>query len=121
MTRIRSRLVKTLALLPLLAGVPALAQNPQQPATREAQALPSLAPLIESVKTAVGKAQLPLAGSAVASDAVFPFTVALEQIIRAGATAVIQPGGSVKDAEVIACADAAGMAMVVTGVRHFRH
>ncbi len=60
-------------------------------------------------------------GSAVASAAFFPFADGLEAIIAAGATAVIQPGGSIRDAEVIAAADAAGLAMVFTGMRHFRH
>jgi phosphoribosylaminoimidazolecarboxamide formyltransferase/IMP cyclohydrolase len=60
-------------------------------------------------------------GSVVASDAFFPFADGLEATIAAGATAVIQPGGSVRDAEVIAAADAAGIAMVFTGMRHFRH
>jgi phosphoribosylaminoimidazolecarboxamide formyltransferase/IMP cyclohydrolase len=64
----------------------------------------------------------PLAkGSVVASDAFFPFADGLEAVAAAGATAVIQPGGSVRDAEVIAAADAAGLAMVFTGMRHFRH
>jgi len=56
-----------------------------------------------------------------ASDAFFPFADGLEFAARAGVTAAIQPGGSMKDAEVIAAANAAGMAMVVTGRRHFRH
>ncbi|GAC1337375.1 MAG: bifunctional phosphoribosylaminoimidazolecarboxamide formyltransferase/IMP cyclohydrolase [Acetobacteraceae bacterium] len=60
-------------------------------------------------------------GSVVASDAFFPFADGLQAAIAAGATAVIQPGGSVRDAEVIAAADAAGIAMVFTGMRHFRH
>jgi phosphoribosylaminoimidazolecarboxamide formyltransferase / IMP cyclohydrolase len=60
-------------------------------------------------------------GSVVASDAFFPFADGLEATIAAGATAVIQPGGSMRDAEVIAAADAAGVAMVFTGMRHFRH
>jgi phosphoribosylaminoimidazolecarboxamide formyltransferase/IMP cyclohydrolase len=60
-------------------------------------------------------------GSVAASDAFFPFADGLETIIAAGATAVIQPGGSMRDAEVIAAADAAGVAMVLTGMRHFRH
>jgi phosphoribosylaminoimidazolecarboxamide formyltransferase/IMP cyclohydrolase len=60
-------------------------------------------------------------GSVVASDAFFPFSDGLLQAAGAGATAVIQPGGSIKDAEVIAAADAAGLAMVFTGIRHFRH
>ena len=60
-------------------------------------------------------------GSVVASDAFFPFADGLQAAIAAGATAVIQPGGSIRDAEVIAAADAAGIAMVLTGMRHFRH
>ncbi len=60
-------------------------------------------------------------GSVVASDAFFPFADGLQAAIEAGATAVIQPGGSLRDAEVIAAADAAGIAMVFTGMRHFRH
>ncbi|HXA20920.1 MAG TPA: bifunctional phosphoribosylaminoimidazolecarboxamide formyltransferase/IMP cyclohydrolase [Acetobacteraceae bacterium] len=64
----------------------------------------------------------PLArGSVVASDAFFPFADGLEAAVAAGATAVIQPGGSMRDNEVIAAADAAGIAMVFTGMRHFRH
>ena len=61
------------------------------------------------------------AGSAVASDAFFPFADGLMAVVEAGATAVIQPGGSIRDDEVIAAADAAGLAMVFTGMRHFRH
>ncbi len=61
------------------------------------------------------------AGSVVASDAFYPFADGLEEAIRAGATAALQPGGSRRDAEVIAAADAAGIAMVFTGLRHFRH
>jgi len=60
-------------------------------------------------------------GSVVASDAFFPFADGLEAAVSAGATAVIQPGGSMRDEEVIAAADAAGIAMVLTGMRHFRH
>ena len=60
-------------------------------------------------------------GSVVASDAFFPFADGLEVAVAAGAAAVIQPGGSIRDAEVIAAADAAGLAMVFTGMRHFRH
>ena len=64
----------------------------------------------------------PLAqGSVVASDAFFPFADGLLQAAEAGATAVIQPGGSMRDDEVIAAADEAGLAMVFTGMRHFRH
>jgi phosphoribosylaminoimidazolecarboxamide formyltransferase/IMP cyclohydrolase len=76
---------------------------------------------VESVKTAVLKAQLPVRGSCVGSDAFFPFADGVEEIIKAGATAIIQPGGSMRDAEVVAAADAAGIAMVATGMRHFRH
>ena len=67
------------------------------------------------------KAGLTLAGSAVASDAFFPFRDGLDVVIDAGATCVIQPGGSVRDDEVIAAANERGIAMVFTGVRHFRH
>jgi phosphoribosylaminoimidazolecarboxamide formyltransferase/IMP cyclohydrolase len=76
---------------------------------------------VESVKTAVMKAQLDLRGTAVGSDAFFPFRDGVDAIIAAGATAIIQPGGSVRDAETVAAADAAGIAMVATGMRHFRH
>jgi phosphoribosylaminoimidazolecarboxamide formyltransferase/IMP cyclohydrolase len=76
---------------------------------------------VESVRIAVLKAQLDVRGSAVGSDAFFPFKDGVEEIIKAGATAVIQPGGSVRDAEVIAAADGAGLAMVASGMRHFRH
>ena len=76
---------------------------------------------VDSVKIAVLKAQESLAGTAVASDAFFPFPDGVEEAARAGATAVIQPGGSVRDAEVIAAADRLNLAMVFTGVRHFRH
>ncbi len=70
---------------------------------------------------AAGLAESLTRGSVVASDAFFPFADGLEAAVAAGATAVIQPGGSVRDAEVIAAADAAGIAMVFTGMRHFRH
>ena len=76
---------------------------------------------VESVKTAVMKAALPVRGSSVGSDAFFPFADGVEEIIKAGATAIIQPGGSMRDPEVVAAADAAGIAMVATGMRHFRH
>ncbi len=76
---------------------------------------------VESVKTAVMKAQLDVRGSSVGSDAFFPFKDGVEEIIKAGATAIVQPGGSVRDAEVVEAADAAGIAMVATGMRHFRH
>lgn len=68
-----------------------------------------------------GEAKLPLTGSVVCSDAFFPFPDGLIAAAEAGATAAIQPGGSVRDAEVIAAADARGVAMAFTGVRHFRH
>jgi phosphoribosylaminoimidazolecarboxamide formyltransferase/IMP cyclohydrolase len=70
---------------------------------------------------AAGLEESPAIGSVVASDAFFPFADGLEAAIAAGATAVIQPGGSVRDNEVIAAADKAGIAMVFTGMRHFRH
>jgi len=70
---------------------------------------------------AAGLAQSPTVGSVVASDAFFPFADGLEAAVEAGVTAVIQPGGSVRDNEVIAAADAAGIAMAFTGIRHFRH
>jgi phosphoribosylaminoimidazolecarboxamide formyltransferase/IMP cyclohydrolase len=77
---------------------------------------------VDSVKVAVMKATPgSLAGSVVASDAFFPFRDGLDAVADAGATAVVQPGGSVRDAEVIAAADERGLAMVFTGRRHFRH
>ncbi|MGH9417166.1 MAG: bifunctional phosphoribosylaminoimidazolecarboxamide formyltransferase/IMP cyclohydrolase [Terriglobales bacterium] len=76
---------------------------------------------VDAVKVAAMRAQLPLASSAVASDAFFPFPDGIEEAARHGATAVIQPGGSVRDADAIACCDRLGLAMVFTGLRHFRH
>jgi phosphoribosylaminoimidazolecarboxamide formyltransferase/IMP cyclohydrolase len=76
---------------------------------------------VDSARLAVQKAQLPLKGSVAASDAFFPFRDGVDEIAKAGATAVIQPGGSVKDEEVIAAADEHKLAMVFTGVRHFKH
>ena len=76
---------------------------------------------VDSVKLAVSKAQLPVAGSVLASDAFFPFADSIEEAARHGITAVIQPGGSVRDEESIAACDRHGIAMVLTGVRHFRH
>ena len=76
---------------------------------------------VDSVKFGAMKAVLPLQGSVVASDAFFPFPDGIEEAARHGITAVIQPGGSVRDEEVIAAADRLGLAMVFTGVRHFRH
>jgi phosphoribosylaminoimidazolecarboxamide formyltransferase/IMP cyclohydrolase len=76
---------------------------------------------VDSVKLARMKAELPLAGSVVASDAFFPFRDGVDAIADAGATAVIQPGGSIRDKEVIAACDERGLAMIFTGMRHFRH
>jgi phosphoribosylaminoimidazolecarboxamide formyltransferase / IMP cyclohydrolase len=76
---------------------------------------------VDSVKLAVMKAQSPLQGSVVASDAFFPFPDGVEEAAKAGATAFIQPGGSVRDNDVIAAADRLGLAMVFTGMRHFLH
>jgi phosphoribosylaminoimidazolecarboxamide formyltransferase / IMP cyclohydrolase len=70
---------------------------------------------------AAGLSQSPTIGSVLASDAFFPFADGVEAAIEAGVTAIVQPGGSLRDAEVIAAADAAGIAMVFTGTRHFRH
>ena len=76
---------------------------------------------VDSVRIGAMKAHVPLMGTVVASDAYFPFPDGLEEAVKYGATALIQPGGSVKDADVIAAADRLGVAMVFTGVRHFRH
>ena len=79
---------------------------------------------VDSARIASTKAHsagLALAGSVVASDAFFPFRDGLDVVVDAGAAAVIQPGGSVRDDEVIAAADERGVAMVFTGIRHFRH
>lgn len=76
---------------------------------------------VDAARFGAQKATLPLAGTVAASDAFFPFPDGLEVVAQAGATAVIQPGGSVRDPEVIAAADRLGLAMVFTGVRHFRH
>lgn len=76
---------------------------------------------VDSVKFGAAKAVLPIAGAVVASDAFFPFSDGVEEAARHGITAVIQPGGSVRDEEVIAAGNRLGLAMVFTGVRHFRH
>jgi phosphoribosylaminoimidazolecarboxamide formyltransferase/IMP cyclohydrolase len=76
---------------------------------------------VDSVKLAVSKARSPLAGSALASDAFFPFRDGVDEAAKAGVTAIIEPGGSVRDAEVIAAADEHKIALVFTGERHFRH
>jgi phosphoribosylaminoimidazolecarboxamide formyltransferase/IMP cyclohydrolase len=76
---------------------------------------------VDAARFAAAKAVLPLAGTVVASDAFFPFRDGIDEIAKAGATAIIQPGGSVRDEETIAAADEHGLAMAFTGVRHFRH
>jgi phosphoribosylaminoimidazolecarboxamide formyltransferase/IMP cyclohydrolase len=76
---------------------------------------------VDSVKVGAMKAILPLQGTVLASDAFFPFPDGLEEAAKHGITAVIQPGGSVRDDDVIAAANKLGLAMVFTGVRHFRH
>ena len=79
---------------------------------------------VDSVRIAVwkaGEAGLSLADSVVASDAFFPFPDGLIAAAAAGATAAVQPGGSVRDEEVVRAADERGLAMVLTGKRHFRH
>jgi len=79
---------------------------------------------VDSVKIGAAKARElghSLAGTVVASDAFFPFPDGVEEAARAGARAIVQPGGSVRDAEVIAAANRLGLAMLFTGERHFRH
>jgi phosphoribosylaminoimidazolecarboxamide formyltransferase / IMP cyclohydrolase len=76
---------------------------------------------VDSCRLAIEKAQLPLAGTVAASDAFFPFRDGLDVLAAAGVTAVVQPGGSKRDDEVVAAADEAGIAMLFTGTRHFRH
>jgi phosphoribosylaminoimidazolecarboxamide formyltransferase/IMP cyclohydrolase len=79
---------------------------------------------VDSARIAVikaGNAGLSLAGSVVASDAFFPFRDGVDVVAQAGAKAIIQPGGSMRDEEIIAAADELGLAMVFTGFRHFRH
>jgi phosphoribosylaminoimidazolecarboxamide formyltransferase/IMP cyclohydrolase len=76
---------------------------------------------VDSTRIAAQKAVLPLAGTAVGSDAFFPFRDGIDEIAKAGAVAIIQPGGSVRDEETIAAADEHELAMVFTGVRHFKH
>jgi phosphoribosylaminoimidazolecarboxamide formyltransferase/IMP cyclohydrolase len=76
---------------------------------------------VDSARIAKMKAQLPLEGSVAASDAFFPFRDGVDVLAEAGATAIIQPGGSIRDDEVIAAADEKNLAMVFTGMRHFRH
>lgn len=76
---------------------------------------------VDSVKLGASKAQLPLAGTVLASDAFFPFRDGLDEAAKHGITAVIQPGGSVRDKEVIEAANEHGIAMVFAGMRHFKH
>ncbi|MEO1442416.1 MAG: bifunctional phosphoribosylaminoimidazolecarboxamide formyltransferase/IMP cyclohydrolase, partial [Chloroflexota bacterium] len=76
---------------------------------------------VDAAELAVKKAGARSAGAVMASDAFFPFADGIQAGIDAGITAVIQPGGSIRDGEVIAAANDAGIAMVFTGVRHFRH
>ena len=76
---------------------------------------------VDAARFGAMKAVLPMQGTVAASDAFFPFADGLEVVAQAGATAVIQPGGSVRDVEVIAAADRLGIAMIFTGTRHFRH
>lgn len=76
---------------------------------------------VDSVKIATFKAVMPTAGTVMASDAFFPFRDGIDEAAKAGITAIVQPGGSIRDKEIIAAADEHGMAMVFTGVRHFKH
>jgi phosphoribosylaminoimidazolecarboxamide formyltransferase/IMP cyclohydrolase len=76
---------------------------------------------VDSVKLGAMRAQLPLKGSVLASDAFFPFRDGIDEAAKHGITAVIQPGGSVRDADIIAAADEHDLAMVFTGIRHFKH
>ena len=76
---------------------------------------------VRAVRLAIQNAQDQARGAVVASDGFFPFPDSVELVAHAGVTAIIQPGGSVKDPDVIAAADRAGLAMVLTGTRHFRH
>ena len=76
---------------------------------------------VDSVKLGATKAQLPLTGTVMASDAFFPFRDGVDEAAKAGVTAIIQPGGSVRDEEVIAAANEHNIAMVFTSMRHFKH
>ena len=76
---------------------------------------------VDAARLGAGKAVLPLEGTVAASDAFFPFPDGVEEIAKHGVTAVVQPGGSKRDQEVIDAANRLGLAMVFTGVRHFRH
>ena len=76
---------------------------------------------VDSCRIAIDKAQLPLAGTAAGSDAFFPFPDGIEVLAEAGVSAIVQPGGSKRDPEVIAAANGRGLTMLLTGRRHFRH
>jgi phosphoribosylaminoimidazolecarboxamide formyltransferase / IMP cyclohydrolase len=76
---------------------------------------------VDSVKISIQKAGAATEGSVLASDAFFPFRDGIDEAGKAGISAIIQPGGSLRDAEVIEAADEHGIAMIFTGVRHFRH
>jgi len=76
---------------------------------------------VNSTRIAANHGGEAIRGSSIASDAFFPFRDGVDALAEAGATAVIQPGGSVRDEEVIAAADEHGLAMIFTGIRHFRH
>jgi len=76
---------------------------------------------VDSVRLAVSKSRSNISGCVMASDAFFPFRDAIDEAAKCGITAIIQPGGSIKDEEVIKAIDEYNMAMVLTGVRHFRH
>jgi len=76
---------------------------------------------VDAVKLAIAKGGSATRGTVLASDAFFPFRDGVDAAAAAGVTAIIQPGGSMRDAEVVAAADEHGMAMVFTGIRHFRH
>ena len=87
----------------------------------ETGAFDSAAALAEACRIALDKAQLPLAGTVAASDAFFPFRDGVDTLAEAGVRAIAQPGGSVRDDDVIAAADEHGVAMLLTGRRHFKH
>jgi phosphoribosylaminoimidazolecarboxamide formyltransferase/IMP cyclohydrolase len=76
---------------------------------------------VDAARIAIMKARVPLKGSSVASDAFLPFPDTLEEAVRSGATALVQPGGSIRDREVIETANRLDVAMIFTGIRHFRH
>ena len=88
--------------------------------------IPRKAPLVtkcrvDSVKLSIEKARPAARGAVLASDAFFPFRDSIDEAARAGITAIVQPGGSVRDTEVIEAADEHGISMIFTGLRHFKH